>query len=162
MTSLKQKRDRNETGLKPAKPPANGIIDGRKVYTVNAFCRELGIARKGSAYQRLLRLGLSVRLGRYIRGLDFLELLGRATDGDTIEETASTQDRSASEYPWDKWTDGAWWTAKKGSDFQTAAESFRRLLHTVAKRRRLSVATERDGEKVSFRFKKKTTRTKRF
>lgn len=79
------------------KDSTKGVIDARLVYTIGAFCRELGICRNGSAYQRLRREGLPVRLGRYIRGLDFLELLGRATDGDKTEE-ATTQngpDRSA-------------------------------------------------------------------
>lgn len=61
-------------------------------------------------------------------------------------------------YPWDSWADGTWWIVSKGSDFKTSVESFRRLLHAVAERRGLAVEYERDGDKISFRFK--TTRRK--
>lgn len=64
---------------------ARGIPDGNRVYTINAFCRELGFRRNNSLHQRLKRAGLPVILGRYIRGRDFIDLLGRVADEEQRE-----------------------------------------------------------------------------
>lgn len=66
---------------------SSGIIEGDKVYTINAFCRELGFKRNSSLHQELKRLGLKPILGKYIRGKDFIELLGRIRDGETTGKT---------------------------------------------------------------------------
>lgn len=63
---------------------ASGIIDGNKVYTVNAFCRELGFKRNSSLHQELKRAGLKPILGKYIRGADFIHLLGQIRDDNEI------------------------------------------------------------------------------
>lgn len=62
---------------------SSGIIDGQKVYTINAFCRELGFKRNSSKHQELVRAGLKPILGKYIRGRDFIEILGRIKDAET-------------------------------------------------------------------------------
>lgn len=65
----------------------SGIIDERRVYTVRSFCRELGIARGNSAYQRLLRMGLKVRGNKYIHGRDFSDVI---LNWDDNKEEATT------------------------------------------------------------------------
>ena len=90
-----------DTKAKPADAAAeegSGIIDANKAYTVNAFCKTLGIHRKGSAYQRLRRDGLPIIGGRYIRGQDFIDLLGRMLEAEQREaEKPAGLTRRASE-----------------------------------------------------------------
>lgn len=80
------------TKSKGSMPADNdGYIDANRVYTVNGFCRAIGIVRNGSAFNRLRSAGLPVRMSRYILGRDFLELLGNTTNDTGREEV--NQDR---------------------------------------------------------------------
>ena len=53
-------------------------------------------------------------------------------------------------YPWDEWMDGSIWSAEKGVDFDTAADSFRALVHNAARVRGLKATTRVSGDEVIF------------
>lgn len=72
-------------------PEGSGIIDGNRVYTINAFCRELGFRRNSSLHQRLIRAGLPVIAGRYIRGRDLIDVLGRVMEEEQREAAGGKQ-----------------------------------------------------------------------
>lgn len=85
---------KQETKPKGSMPcEGDGFIDANRVYTVNGFCRAIGITRGGSAYNRLRTAGLPVRMSRYILGRDFLNLLGQTDVITGSEEIA--EDRQA-------------------------------------------------------------------
>lgn len=59
-------------------------------------------------------------------------------------------------YPWDRWTDGSAWRAKKGRDFKCSASGFRSTLYTHAEKIGATVsATVVDPKTVEFQFEKK-------
>lgn len=55
-------------------------------------------------------------------------------------------------YPWNEWTDGSWWEARKDEDFVTPVLSFRSTLYTYASRYDLTVETRRVGDSMFFKF----------
>lgn len=77
-----------------------GVIDGNKAYTINAFCRQLGLSRKGSSFEKLREAGLPVILGKYIRGRDFIDVLGQILETEqqvTENESAERAEQRAEE-----------------------------------------------------------------
>lgn len=60
------------------------------------------------------------------------------------------------DYPWERWTNGRPWLAKRGDDFESDAEGFKSTLYSYARRHGLKVKTTvPNGEQVSFQFTRK-------
>lgn len=55
-------------------------------------------------------------------------------------------------YPWDQWTNGNWWQARKGEDFNGDLEGFRSNLYAYTKRHGLRAETRASGDTVAFRI----------
>lgn len=55
-------------------------------------------------------------------------------------------------YPWEKWTNGATWKARRGSDFDSGPSEFRRYVILVGRRLGIPVTTRVDGDVVVFQF----------
>lgn len=60
----------------------------------------------------------------------------------------------AQPYRWEEegWTDGAWWTAHRGQDFDCEPYSFRTAVYRHARAANLRAQTRMRGSSVSFRF----------
>lgn len=59
-------------------------------------------------------------------------------------------------YPWDKWTDGQWWTCEQGEDFSCKSDSFRTGLYRYGMAHGYSVEVQVDGDVVHFQFTRGT------
>jgi hypothetical protein len=55
-------------------------------------------------------------------------------------------------YPWEQWTDGRAWRAKRGADFQCSAAAFRNRLYERARLEKKRVETSVQGDIVEFQF----------
>lgn len=55
-------------------------------------------------------------------------------------------------YPWAQWTNGNWWQARRGEDFNGDVESFRSNLYAYTKRHGLKVTTKSEGDVVAFKI----------
>ena len=60
--------------------------------------------------------------------------------------------RPGTHHPWDKWTDGRAWRARRGEDFTCTTCGFRSSLHSIATRRGLKVIVSDHGDAVEFQF----------
>jgi hypothetical protein len=69
----------------------------------------------------------------------------------------ATEPRRRRWYPWQEWTDGSVWSAKKDKDFNCSPASFQTALHLRARQQGLSVVTgSPEPGVVEFQFTKKT------
>jgi hypothetical protein len=68
----------------------------------------------------------------------------------------ATEPRRRRWYPWDLWTDGSVWSAKKNEDFNCSPASFQTALHLRARQQGLSVVTgSPEPGVVEFQFSEK-------